>query len=288
MITYLEHFKLQRPPFSTTPDPSFAYASREHEKALLQIAYYADERQGLFLLMGGVGTGKTTVSQLAANAWRQEPDRYVVGQVIDASPRTPAAFLRNVLASFGLPPRRNLLDLKAALRAFLVDEYRAGRTVVLVIDEAQTIHSYNLHTIQAMTNEQTPTQKLIQIILLAQPNFERRLAQHAALRSRIAGMATLDPLTWQETLEMLRHRMGIAGGDFDATFDKPTHKMIYNATRGVPRDVCVLCNAAMISAYSAGFGTVTEALLRQTLDEYAVKSWARPGESEPQDQNGGL
>src|SRR5690242_20946748 len=168
MRNYLDHFGLTKPPFSTTPDPSFVYASREHEKALLKIAYYTDERQGLFLLMGEVGTGKTTVSQLAVSAWKQKPEKYVVGQVIDASPRTPAAFLRNVLASFGLPPRRNLLDLKAALRLFLVEEYKNGRTVVLVIDEAQTIHSYNLDTIHAITNEQTQTQKLIQIVLLAQ------------------------------------------------------------------------------------------------------------------------
>jgi general secretion pathway protein A len=157
MTNYLHHFGLKLPPFSTTPDPTFVFASREHEKALLKIAYYTDEKQGLFLLMGEVGTGKTTVSQLAVTAWRAQPDKYVIGQVIDASPRTPAAFLRNVLSSFGLPPRRNLLDLKAALRLFLVDEYKNGRTVVLVIDEAQTIHSYNLSTIHAMTNEQTQT-----------------------------------------------------------------------------------------------------------------------------------
>src|SRR5580704_4515739 len=100
MSNYLHHFGLVKPPFSTTPDPSFVYASHEHEKSLLKIAYYTDERQGLFLLMGEVGTGKTTVSQLAVSSWRSNPDRYVVGQVIDASPRTPAAFLRNVLASF--------------------------------------------------------------------------------------------------------------------------------------------------------------------------------------------
>jgi len=97
MSNYLHHFGLNKPPFSTTPDPTFVFASREHEKALLKIAYYTDEKQGLFLLMGEVGTGKTTVSQLAINAWRAQPDKYVIGQVVDASPRTPAAFLRNIM-----------------------------------------------------------------------------------------------------------------------------------------------------------------------------------------------
>lgn len=278
MSNYLHHFGLSKPPFSTTPDPSFVYASREHEKALLKIAYYTDEKQGLFLLMGEVGTGKTTVSQLAINAWRAQPDRYVIGQVVDASPRTPAAFLRNVLASFGLPPRRNVLDLKAALRLFLVEEYKNSRTVVLVIDEAQTIHSYNLNTIHAMTNEQTQTQKLIQILLLAQPNFKNKLAQHEALRSRIAGITTLDALTWPDSLDLLRHRISIAGGDFDRVFMEPTHKMLYNATQGVPRDLCVLCNAALVNAFTQDRKTVDEGVLQRTLREYSVKDWASPYE----------
>ena len=276
MANYLKHFGLQIPPFSTTPDPNFVYASREHESALLKIAYFTDERQGLFLLMGEVGTGKTTVSQLAVTAWKGQPEKYTVGQVIDASPRTPAAFLRNVLSSFGIAPRRNLLDLKAELRLFLVEEYKGGRTVVLVIDEAQTIHSYNLKTIHAMTNEQTQTQKLVQIVLLAQPNFKNKLAQHPALRSRIAGITTLDALTPVDSLQMLRHRMSIAGGDFDSLFIEPTHKMLYNATHGIPRDLCILCNAALINAYTSGRPEVDERLLAATIDEYAVKNWSSP------------
>jgi general secretion pathway protein A len=273
---YLVHFGLTKPPFSTTPDPNFAFASREHEKALLKIAYYTDEQQGLFLLMGEVGTGKTTVSQLAVSAWKMQPETYVVGQVIDPSPRSPAAFLRNVLASFGIPLHRNLLDLKAALRLFLVEEYKNNRKVVLVIDEAQKVHSANLDTIHAMTNEQTQTRKLIQIVLLAQPNFKNKLTQHKALRSRVAGITTLDPLTWQDALDLLRHRMSVAGGNFDQIFMPATHKLLYNATHGVPRDLCILCNAALVDAYTQGKGIVDESLLRSTLAEYAVKDWNDP------------
>jgi general secretion pathway protein A len=275
MTSYLDHFGLRVPPFSTTPDPAFVYASREHEQALLKIAYYTDEQQGLFLLMGEVGTGKTTVAQLAVSAWKARPEKYVVGQVIDASPRSPAAFLRNVLASFGIPARRNLLDLKATLRLFLVEEYKKGRTVVLVIDEAQTIYSTNLDTLHAMTNEQTQTQKLIQIILLAQPNFKNKLAQHTAIRSRIAGITTLDPLTWDDSIDLLRHRMSIAGGDFDRVFLPSTHKKLYNATHGVPRDLCILCNAAMVNAFTTGRHAVDDIMLEKTLVEYELKEWSK-------------
>src|SRR5262249_22077842 len=233
MTDYLAHFGLQLAPFSTTPDPAFAFATREHRQALAKIAYYTEERRGMFLLMGEVGTGKTTISQLSINQWGSQPDRFLAAHITDPSPRTPAAFLRLVLASLGLPTMRNLLNLKAALRGFLVDQYRAGRTVILVIDEAQTIHSANLDTLQAMVNEQTQTVKLLQVVLLAQPNFEFKLIQKPALRSRIAGGTTLNPLTLEEAIDLLRHRVGMAEGDFDRIFPPETHKLLYNATGGV-------------------------------------------------------
>ncbi|MFL5342818.1 MAG: ExeA family protein [Gemmataceae bacterium] len=274
MANYLDYFGLKAAPFSMTPDPSFAFATREHEQALLKMTFYTDERQGLFLLMGEVGTGKTTVAKLAVDNWKSQRDRYTVGQVSDPSPPSPAAFLRLILASFLQPVLRNLLDLKAALRVFLLEEYQAGRTVILVLDEAQTIHPKNLDTLHALTNEQTQTQKLLQIVLLAQPNFKFKLQQKAALRSRVAGGHTLDGLTPQDSVALLRHRVAVAGGDFDRMFDPSTHRLLYAATHGVPRDLCILCNAALVAAYSSGRGLVDEALLRDALAGLSFKQWA--------------
>jgi general secretion pathway protein A len=273
MTDYLAHFGLSKAPFSTTPDPAFAFATREHRHALAKIAYYTEERRGMFLLMGEVGTGKTTISQLTINRWRSEPDRFVAAHVTDPSPRTPAAFLRLVLASFGLPTMRNLLDLKAALRGFLVDQYRTARTVILLIDEAQTIYPANLDTLQAMANEQTQTAKLLQVVLLAQPNFEHKLTQKPALRSRIAGGTTLNPLTPDEATDLLRHRMTVAGGDFDRIFPPATHKLLYNATNGVPRDLCVLCDAAMFNALALNRFAVDAECLDLALTDLSFKQW---------------
>lgn len=275
MTDYLTHFGLTKAPFSTTPDPAFAFATREHKRALANVAYYTEEGRGMFLLLGEVGTGKTTISQLAVNNWRAEPDQFVAAHVTDPSPRSPAAFLRLVLASFGLETARNLLDLKAGLRAFLVGEYKAGRTVVLLIDEAQTIHSSNLETLQAMVNEQTQTAKLLQVVLLAQPNFEYKLAQKPALRSRIAGGTTLNPLTRDEALGLLRHRMGVAGGEFDAVFPPATHKLLYDTTHGVPRDLCVLCDAAMVNALALGRRKIDADSLGLALRDLSFKGWSR-------------
>ena len=278
MPDYLTYFGLEKPPFSMTPDPSFAFATREHEQALLKMTFYTEERQGLFLLMGEIGTGKTTISKLAVDDWKSQRDKYTVGQVSDPSPPSPAAFLRLVLASFMQPVMRNLLDLKAALRVFLLEEYQAGRTVILVLDEAQTIHPKNIDTIQAMSNEQTQRHKLLQIVLLAQSNFKNKLQQKPALRSRIAGGHTLDGLTPQDSIALLRHRVAVAGGDFDQIFLPSTHRALYAATHGVPRDLCVLCNAALVAAFSAGSRQVDDAILGNALAGLSFKNWL-PGNS---------
>jgi general secretion pathway protein A len=274
MTDYLAHFGLTQAPFSTTPNPAFAFATREHKQALAKIAYYTEERRGLFLLMGEVGTGKTTISQLTLNRWRSDPARFVAAHVTDPSPRSAAAFLRLVLASFGLPTHRNLLDLKAAFRGFLVEQYKAGRTVILLIDEAQTMYSANLETLQAMVNEQTQTAKLLQVVLLAQPNFEYKLAQKPALRSRIAGGTTLNPLTLDEAMDLLGHRMRVAGGDFDRLFTPPTHKSLFDATGGVPRDLCVLCDAGLFHALALDRPVVDAEVLDRALADLSFKGWA--------------
>lgn len=273
-MDYLKHFGLREAPFSTTPDPRFAYATREHEMALSKIGYYMDERRGLFLLTGEIGTGKTTISQLLLNTWRAEPDKYLVAHVTDPSTRTPASFLRLILGSYGQSTPRNMVDIKATLRGFLVDSYKDQRTVILLIDEAQTISPWNLDTLQYLSNEQSQSAKLIQIVLFAQPNFHTKLTHKAALRSRIAGGAVLNPLTLEDTLDMLRHRVDVAGGDFDAIFPAATHKAIYNATSGVPRDCCVLCDASMLSAVIAGSKQVGEEHITQALKDLSFKGWA--------------
>ena len=272
-MDYLSHFGLTLAPFSTTPDPRFAYATREHRQALSKIAYYTEERRGIFLLTGQIGTGKTTISQLAMNGWRERPAQFVATHITDPSPRTEAGFLRLILASFGLSTPRTLLDIKGVLRGFLVDQYKAGRTVVLMLDEAQTIHPNNLDTLQALSNEQTQTAKLIQIVLLAQPNFEHKLTQKPALRSRIAGGTTLNPLTLEDAIGLLRHRVEIGGGDFDSIFPVTTHKPLYNATNGVPRDLCILADAAMVNALAAGSRVVDDAALASALQDLKFKDW---------------
>jgi hypothetical protein len=156
-----------------------------------------------------------------------------------------------------------------AIRAMLPKD----RPVLILMDEAQTIYPANLDTLQAMVNEQTQTAKLLQVVLLAQPNFEFKLAQKAALRSRIAGGTTLNPLTPEDALDLLRHRMSVAGGDFDRVFPEKTHKPIYDATNGNPRDLCVLCDAALFNSFALRRTVVDTDSLGQSLQDLSFKGW---------------
>jgi energy-coupling factor transporter ATP-binding protein EcfA2 len=147
MAGYMAHFGLKERPFSTSPDPRFAYATREHEIAATKIQYAVEERQGLFLLMGEIGTGKTTLSQFMMGSWRADP-QIVAGHVTDPSPETPAPFLRLILGSLGQPSYHRVEDNKAALRDYLVGEYRRDKTV-----DGLTLVTYALKTIPPLLVE---------------------------------------------------------------------------------------------------------------------------------------
>lgn len=273
MAGYLDHFGLRAKPFSTTPDPQFAYATREHQLAVAKIQYAVEEHQGIFLLQGEIGAGKTTVSQFMLNAWRGDPT-LAVAHIINPSVRTPAQFLRLILAHFGQEPAHLQSENWDLLRVFLVGAYKAGQTAVLVIDEAQTISAENMETLTHISNEQTQKDKLIQIVLLAQPNIARKLSYKPALRDRIAHGSTLNPLSFADAIAMLRHRTQVAGGDFDALFPgEGVHRRLYNVTKGIPRRLCMLCDNALLNAFALQQRQVTDQTITDALDDLSFKGW---------------
>lgn len=247
---YVEHFGMTRTPFDTAPNPDFAFATRAHEIALLRMQDSVEQRLGLTLIKGEIGTGKSTVAHLLIQTWAEAPERYRAVLIDDPSAGTPAQFMRIVVAAFGLEPSRYVLVNKDLLRGFLLDEYEAGRTVILMFDEAQSISAPNMGTLLHLSNLQTATTKLIQIALLAQPNFDRKLLYQPALSSRIATRGTLDPLIASDTIDMMRHRVTVAGGDFDRLFPEEVRRPIWSATRGIPRKICVLCHNVLFNAYA--------------------------------------
>ncbi len=268
-----QHFGMSANAFSATPDPRFAFETKEHRLALLKIVFSVDEKMGLFLLQGDAGMGKTTLSRFLLKGWAEQPEKYAVAHITDPSMRTQAGFLRAVLETFGLPPARNLGILKETLLSFLNETHRAGKTAVLIVDEAQTMALPNLDLLHLLSNHATATEQLLQVVLLGQTNFAKKLEQKPALRSRITGGAYLNPLTLGDSIDMLRHRVSVVGGDFDRIFPPLTHVGLYKASRGVPRDLCVLCRAAMINAWGRGLPAVDDAAIEAALGDMAFKEW---------------
>jgi len=269
---YLEHFGLQRAPFSTTPDPAFAYATREHQLAVAKIQYSVEERQGIFLLQGDIGCGKTTVCQFMLNAWRDDP-AMAVAYITNPSVRTPTQFLRLILTHFGVDPPYRLQDNWDALRALLVTNYREGRNTVILLDEAQTVSAENMETLTHLSNEQTQKVKLVQIVLLAQLNIIRKLTYKPALRDRIALGSTLNPLAYEDAIAMLRYRVEVAGGSFDTLFPTSLHQAVYNTTKGIPRRLCMLCDSILLNAFALGRPAADEPALQDALEDLTFKGW---------------
>lgn len=279
MTGYLTHFKLRRAPFGTTPDPAFAFATREHQLSVAKIQYAVEERQGIFLLQGEIGTGKTTVSQFMLNNWREDGSM-LVAHIVNPSVRTPSQFLRLILMHFNVEPPHLMQDNWTALRSLLVGNYREGKNTVIVIDEAQTISAENMETLTHISNEQTQSSKLVQIVLLAQPNIQRKLTYKPALRDRIAHGSTLNPLSYDDATALLRHRLRIAGGNFDKLFPEDLPHRIYNNTKGIPRRLCMLCDNILLNAYALKRPRADEDAMASALQDLAFKGWKEISDNE--------
>jgi general secretion pathway protein A len=269
------HFSLTGPPFAVQPDPRFAYETHEHRLANVKIAYSVNERRGLFLLQGEIGTGKTTLGKFLMEGWQDEPDRYVAANLVSSSSRSSAGFLRQVVEAFDLAPTRTIPALSQMLTGFLLEQHQAGKITVLLLDEAQLLSPVHLDILHSLSNLQTLSAQLLQIILLAQPNIQNKLVQRPALLSRITGGAYLGPLSLEDALGMLAYRVEVVGGDFAKIFAPETHKMIYNATLGIPRDLCVLADAALVSAYARDARTIDAAILAEALEGFTFKKWLK-------------
>lgn len=272
------HFRLTANPFSTTPDPMFAYETGEHRLAMIKIAYSVQERMGLFVLQGNVGTGKTTICRFLLQEFTEGEDagKYQVAYLPNMSQRTEAGFLRAINSALGIATPFRIADIESALVEHLISEHRAGRTVVLMIDEAQNILSLNLHTIHKLLNQETDKHKLLQIVLFAQPNFARKVEQLPAIQSRITGAAYLNPLSFDDAMDMLRFRVAQVAGsekDADGAFDRifPDERLwhdIYKAAGGIPRDLCVLSNAAMVNAFGRARKSVDSESLSAAISDF--------------------
>ncbi len=259
---YLEHYGLSEPPFSITPDPRFVFLSERHRDALAHLLFGITQGGGggFVQLTGEVGTGKTTLCRLLLEQVAQMEDSAPTRVALVLNPRlTPIELLETVCEELhidlddasGASRRGSAKALVDALNAYLLDAYAQGLRVVLVIDEAQNLSVEALEQVRLLTNLETPTQKLLQIVLLAQPELRRILAREdmRQLAQRITARFHLTPLDAAETGEYLRHRYRIAGGT-RFPFDASAVKRIHAHAGGVPRLVNVIAERSLLAGYA--------------------------------------
>ncbi|MDI9239169.1 AAA family ATPase [Lysobacter sp. LF1] len=249
---YLEHYGLTEPPFSITPDPRFVFLSERHRDALAHLLFGITQGGGggFVQLTGEVGTGKTTLCRLLLE---QVPQNTRVALVLN--PRlTPVELLETMCEELHIDLEGRRGSVKAlvdALNAFLLEAYAQGLRVVLVIDEAQNLSVDALEQVRLLTNLETPTQKLLQIVLLAQPELRTILAREdmRQLAQRITARYHLTPLDAAETAEYLRHRFRIAGGQ-RFPFDASALKRVHAHSGGVPRLINAIAERSLLAGYA--------------------------------------
>ena len=279
---YTNFFGINDKPFSITPDPRYLFLSARHGEALAHLVYGVTESGGFIQLTGEVGTGKTTLCRtLLLNRMPKNADVAVV-----LNPQLSAfEFLEAICEEVHIPvpePRGSIKALIDTLNRHLLDAHAQGRRTILVVDEAQNLAPDVLEQVRLLTNLETSKQKLLQIILIGQPELRELLARNdlRQLAQRITGRYHLEPLSREETDQYIEHRLKVAGA-LGEVFDAGAKREVFRLSQGVPRLVNVICDRAMLGAYSQGKRRVTRKLVRRaaaevTGEDRLPRRWGRP------------
>jgi len=265
---YLSFYGLVEKPFSITPDPRYLYLSGRHAEALAHLVYGIDEAGGFIQLTGEVGTGKTTIIR---SLLARQPDKAEIALILN--PRMAAAeFMLTLCEELGIlvpdAAETSVKDLIDILNRYLLRAHSEGRRVVLVVDEAQTLAPELLEQVRLLTNLETETQKLLQIILIGQPELRELLARNdlRQLAQRVTGRYHLDPLSRDETSSYIKHRLRIAGATNDIFTHSALHEL-YRVSGGVPRLLNIIADRALLGGFSSDRHLVGPDLVRRAAAE---------------------
>ncbi len=265
---YASFFGLNEKPFSITPDPRYLFLSERHAEALAHLVYGINEAGGFIQLTGEVGTGKTTVVR---SLLAQAPKHAEIALILNPRMK-PSEFLLAICEEIGIsiPPESetSLKDLVDHLSLHLLNAHADGKRIVLVVDEAQNLAPEVLEQVRLLTNLETETQKLLQIILIGQPELRELLARTELrqLAQRITGRYHLDPLSRNETASYVRHRLRVAGAAHDV-FTSGALREVRRLSSGVPRLINIICDRALLGAFTEDRHVVNASVVRRAAGE---------------------
>ncbi len=265
---YEEHFGLKTRPFQKTPDPNFLFPSRAHEEALARLRYAVEERD-FALLIGEIGSGKTTLSRALIDALDEEMQ---ICLIIN-SRLTPSQLLRVIAQRLGVEsPARNKTDLVDQISGRLFALYEADRSALVIIDEAQLIPSKDtFDEIRLLTNFQMDDANLLSLILIGQPELERRLSHRSydALRQRIGIRYRLGPLSREETEAYMTHRLKVAGCA-SPLFSDEAIELLFEFSGGIPRVINNIASNALVEGFAKEVEVVGPEIVKDVVEELGL------------------
>jgi general secretion pathway protein A len=269
---YENFFGLKRSPFEISPDPHFLFPTSHHNEALAAIYFGICRRKGFVVITGEVGTGKTLLVRCLLDLLNRQ--QIAFANVFNAQ-LSEVDFLRYIAGDLGLKLwSQSKSELLLELNHFLIQRHRKGQTTVLVVDEAQNLSAAVLEEIRLLTNLETSQQKLLQILLVGQPELEEKLERHELrqLKQRIALRCRLKALTLEETQGYIVCRLRQAGADerADSIFPAAAITAIHRCSNGIPRLINTICENALISAFSVRSMTVTPEVIKEIAAEFRL------------------
>ena len=271
-MMYLNFFGLRTKPFNTTPDPEFLYLSPSHKQALGSIIYGVQEKKGFISVTGQVGLGKTTILR----SFLAKVDKGNLRTIYLLNPNLSyISLLKTLLRELGhAPTDGDTADVIEQLHIVLIEEYRKGKTVVLLIDEAQNMPVATLEHLRMLSNLETPKDKLIQIVLLGQSELDGLLDRYELrqVRQRIAVQAMIRPLSKQESCQYIQHRLDKAGGKGKKFFTNSALALIVREGKGIPRRLNILCDNALVTAFGYKKAPVTASIAKEVISDLTGQS----------------
>lgn len=267
---YYEYYGLKENPFNVTSDPSYLYMSKHHKEAYAHLIYGIRERKGFIEITGEIGTGKTTLCR----ALLKEISPTIKTALVLNPSLSEVQLLQSILEDLGLHPKvKNKHGLLKSLNEFLIDELAHDRNVVLIIDEAQNLSSRMLEHIRLLSNLETEKDKLIQIILVGQPELKIRLADKTLvqLRQRIAIRYHIRPLERKELKDYIYHRLNVAGCNKPLFFTDNAIDKLYSYTLGTPRLINMVCDKILLMGFVKEVTTFNENMVANAIDEIEGK-----------------
>jgi len=268
---YHNFYHLKKEPFHITPDPEFLFLSPSHKQALGSIIYGVKERKGFILITGEVGVGKTTILRTYLEDVAKQKTKIIY---IFNSSVSFQNLLKTIYKELGLDPKTDdITEMLNGLYQVLMEEYKHGNTVLLIVDEAQNMPVETLENLRMLSNLETSKEKLLQIVLTGQPEFEKMLNLHELrqLKQRIVIRTTIVPFTKEESLAYINHRLAIVAVDDAPVFTKGAMKRIVKEAKGIPRNLNILCDNALITGFGYKIKPVSIKVVKETVADFKGK-----------------